>query len=71
MVEKTWDILPFTSPKKKIHIGCMKTRVGLFLSLTECMSVSSCVSPSFLCFLIAILETATNNKMSLPSFDAQ
>lgn len=45
--------------------------LSVFLSLTECMSVSSCVSQSFLCFLIAILETATNNKMSLPSFDAQ
>lgn len=48
MVEKIWDIILFTSPKKKIKIGCMKNRVELFLSFAECMSVSSCVSPSFL-----------------------
>lgn len=45
--------------------------LSVFLSLTECMSASSCVSPSFLCFLIAILETATNDKMSLSRSDAQ
>lgn len=32
MVKKTWDIIPYTSPKKKIHIGCMNNRVELFLS---------------------------------------
>lgn len=45
--------------------------LSVLLSLTECMSVSSCVSPSFLCSLIVILGTATNDKMSLSRFDAQ